>query len=136
MTHHISRYVTCQGLWDFRYPGLWANLRHVPPPKPRDVTDATSFADAIDLLRAKYGSDDKLAKALGMNANGRFTVMRWRQGSFPEPEYRERLGQLGVPAALLIPPTSVEELWGVLRRVEAEVVRIRRALEVLGPAPD
>lgn len=104
--------------------------------KSRDVTEATSLPEAILLLNRRYGSDAKTAAALGMNANGRFTVMRWRQGeSFPEPEYRERLARVGVPPRLLIPPATVEELWKTQRRLEADAARLRAALEELVPEP-
>jgi uncharacterized protein YlxW (UPF0749 family) len=67
----------------------------------RRVAD-TPLARAVADLVDSYGSDEKLAAAIGDGAT-RFTVMRWRvDGTVPEKQvYVDRLRALGVEPHLL-----------------------------------
>lgn len=97
------------------------------------LNDAESLPAALEILRAYYGSHDKFAAELG---NTRQRTIAWSQGkSHPDDVYQDKLEALGVPRRLLTPPATVEEVWKIQRRVEAEVVRVRRLLEAIGPEP-
>lgn len=85
---------------------------------------AKTLAEAIVIAREAAGSHDKFARLLGTT---RQTVIAWEKGTFPE-RYVQQLIAVGVPARLLtaLDRTAIEKR---LRRVEAEVASIRRALE-------
>lgn len=89
----------------------------------RRLERAKTLADAITIARTAAGSHDKLAKRLGTS---RQTVINWEQGTFPD-RYRDKLIAIGIPAKFFVTvdKTAVEKR---LRRVEAEVASIRKAL--------
>lgn len=90
----------------------------------KKLAKAKTLAEAIGILVAAAGSDDKLGDQLGTS---RQTVIGWRKhGRFPE-EYIDKLRDLGVPDNLLRRVTR-EEVERRLRQVEAEVEELRRLL--------
>lgn len=101
-------------------------LRHVTFPDDvlRRLERAKTLVEAITLAREAAGSHDRLATLLGTS---RQTVINWEKGTYPG-KYRDKLIAVGIPARLLVTvdKTAVEKR---LRRVEAEVASIRKALE-------
>lgn len=85
---------------------------------------AETLVEAIAIAERAAGSADKLAAELGTN---RQTIFRWKEGSFPS-RYRDKLVAVGIPARFFVTVdrTAVEKR---LRRAEAEVAAIRRAIE-------
>lgn len=95
------------------------NLRHVVKRKVGN----TDLARAVDALVDRYGSDEKVALAMGVS--DRFTVMRWRTGKAvpTEPKLVEALIRLGVSRELL----AQQERLDPLAELRAEVDRLTRA---------
>jgi transcriptional regulator with XRE-family HTH domain len=91
----------------------------------RRLQRAKTFVDALDIAREAAGSHDKLAALLGTS---RQRIFAWEKGEFPGRAYREKLLHIGIPPRFFVTTdkTAVEKR---LRRVEAEVASIRKALE-------
>jgi len=93
---------------------------------PRRQVADTPLAQAIDELITLFGSDQKLADAVGNGAT-RFAVMAWRKGRIPEKsEYVGRLIELGVDAELFLRAreddlASRKEINRKVEGLEAEV---------------
>lgn len=95
----------------------------------------TPLARAIDALVDSYGSDEKVAAAIGDGAT-RFTVMRWRvDGTVPEkPVYVDKLVELGVARDLLENASADElasrrSLTQRVEQLEGEAADLTTALE-------
>jgi transcriptional regulator with XRE-family HTH domain len=96
------------------------------------TSPVTTPAERIQVLRARYGSHDKLAAALGTS---RQRVIAWQKGAQPSVHYREKLASLdgGDPDDYLNPTSEPppDKFTRLADAVEENNQLLRELLEAL-----